>query len=407
LGRAVYKQVTPDGVFRRFEDAETHASRCLRFKSIDAISAITFLNSSEASDEIVEMSSTDLFTHDMKRSTPLKRRRFLQNLAKIAGATGALRLTEVSSLFSAYGQPSSKPKPVILATDIGDDIDDTWALGLLLKSPELDLKLALGEYGKNQYRARLLAKFLQTVHHASIPIGIGMDTEPRGEGGQAAWLKDYDLGSYAGKVHQDGVQALIDTVMGSPEPVTIIAIGPMPNVAAALAREPKIAQRARLVGMYGSVRRGYDGSKTVSAEWNVKADAKSCQKAFTAPWDMTITPLDTCGVVTLDGERYQRLRDSKDLIASTIIENYRIWSKANKAPNDAAEQHSSVLFDTVAVYLAMSHDLCRMEKLGIRITDDGFTRIDEQAKQVQVATEWKSLDGYRDFLVERLAGKQA
>lgn len=343
----------------------------------------------------------------MNSSTVLKRRRFLQNVATLAGAASAVRVAGLSLVLPAYGQRAGKPKPVILATDIGDDIDDTWALGLLLKSPELDLKLVLGEYGKNQYRAKLLAKFLQTVHHARIPIGIGMDTEPRGEGAQAGWLKDYNLRSYAGRIHQDGVQALIETVMSSREPVTIIAIGPMPNVAAALEREPRIAQRARLVGMYGSVRRGYDDNTTVSPEWNVKADPKACQKAFSAPWDITITPLDTCGLVTLAGERYARVRDSKDLIASTIIENYRIWSKANDPKNEAAEQHSSVLFDTVAVYLAMSQKLCRMEQLGIRVTDDGFTRIDEQAKQVSVATQWNSLDGYRDFLVERLTGKKA
>ena len=45
------------------------------------------------------------------------------------------------------------PIPVILDTDIGDDIDDTWALALLLKSPELDLKLVVGDYGEAQYRA--------------------------------------------------------------------------------------------------------------------------------------------------------------------------------------------------------------------------------------------------------------
>ena len=335
----------------------------------------------------------------MKPSTQLNRRQFLRKVATVAGAVGVLR---GSTVWRAYGQGSAKPKPVILATDIGDDIDDTWALGLLLKSRELDLKLAVGDYGKNQYRAKLLGKFLQTVHRESVPIGIGMDTEPRGDGPQAAWVKDYDLKSYAGKVHQDGVQALIDIVMKSPEPITIISIGPMPNVAAALEREPKIAERARLVGMYGSVRRGYDGNKEVSPEWNVKAAPKACQKALSAPWDITITPLDTCSLVKLDGERYQRVRDSKDVIASTIIENYRIWSKANKAPSDAAEKHSSVLFDTVAVYLAISQALCQMEKLGIRVTDDGFTRIDDHAKQMQVATEWKNLDGYRDFLVERL-----
>ena len=311
----------------------------------------------------------------------------------------------LSGLTPAYAQPATAPAkrtPVILATDIGDDIDDTWALGLLLRSPELDLKLVVGEYGKSQYRARLLAKFLQTVQHGEVPIGLGLDLEPRGEGPQAAWVKGFDLGAYPGTVYKDGVQAIIDTVRASKEPVTIIAIGPMPNVAAALARDPGIASRARLAGMYGSVRLGYGGSKTPSAEWNVKADPKACQRAFTAPWEIVITPLDTCGLVTLDGERYRRVFDSKDLIAATVIENYRIWSQANKQPKEAAEQHSSTLFDAVAVYLACRQDLCRMERLGIRVTDDGFTRIDDQAKMVSVATEWKSLDGFKDFLVGRL-----
>jgi hypothetical protein len=70
-----------------------------------------------------------------------------------------------------------------------------------------------------------------------------------------------------------------------------------------------------------------------------------------------------------------------------------------------ADKRSSTLFDTVAVYLAIRQDLCVMEKLGLRVTDDGFTVIDPQAKQVNVATRWKDLGAYEDFLVERLAGK--
>ena len=91
----------------------------------------------------------------------------------------------------------------------------------------------------------------------------------------------------------------------------------------------------------------------------------------------------------------------RDPIASTIIENYRIWSQSDKERN-AAESHSSVLFDTVAVYLAFSQRFCTMERLGIRVTDDGSTVIDKHAKKVDVATDWKSLDGYLDFLVSRL-----
>ena len=99
------------------------------------------------------------------------------------------------------------PIPVILDTDIGDDIDDTWALALLLKSPELDLKLAVGDYGEAQYRARLLAKLLERAGRTNIPVGLGLDIAPRGDGRQAAWVKDYDLKAYPGKVHADGVRA--------------------------------------------------------------------------------------------------------------------------------------------------------------------------------------------------------
>ncbi|MGH7970671.1 MAG: nucleoside hydrolase [Limisphaerales bacterium] len=294
-----------------------------------------------------------------------------------------------------------KAIPVILATDIGDDIDDTWALGFLLKSPELELKLALTEYGKAQYRARLLAKLLEVTGHSHVPVAIGPDADPRGEGDQAVCVKDYDIGSYPGKVHADGVQALIDTIMGSKEKITLICIGPMPNVATALAREPRIAKRARIVGMDGSVRKGYGGSPQTCAEWNVKAAPKAAQQVLAAPWDITITPLDTCGLVTLSGERYASLLKSKDPIVSTIIENYRLWSRSHNNSAEA-ERASSVLFDTVAVYLAFAHKLCKMERLGIRVSDDGFTLVDDHAKSMNVATAWDTLDGYRDLLVSRL-----
>ena len=54
------------------------------------------------------------------------------------------------------------------------------------------------------------------------------------------------------------MQAIIDTIMKSPRPVTVIAVGPVQNIAEALKREPRIAQRARFVGMHGSVRVGYN-----------------------------------------------------------------------------------------------------------------------------------------------------
>ncbi len=299
------------------------------------------------------------------------------------------------------------PVPVILDTDIGDDIDDTWALALLLKSPELDLKLVVGDYGESEYRAKLLAKLLERAGRTDVAVGIGLDIAPRGDGRQAAWVKDYDLKAYSGKLQTNGVQAIIDTIMNSPQPVTLICIGPVPNIAEALKREPRIAQHARFVGMQGSVRMGYGKGKPPEAEWNVKCDPKALQQVFAAPWDVTITPLDTCGLVTLAGDKYRRVRDATDRNVADLITNYRIWlTNQPTLAQDMADQHSTTLFDTVAVYLAIGPDQCVMEKLGLRVTDDGLTVIDPQARQVNVATQWKNLGAYEDFLTDRLAGKK-
>jgi inosine-uridine nucleoside N-ribohydrolase len=295
-----------------------------------------------------------------------------------------------------------KKIPVILDSDIGDDIDDTWALALVLKSPELDLKLVVTDYGKQEYRGKVAAKFLEIARRTDVPVGLGVDAA-KGDGPQADWVKGYDLAGYPGKVHRDGVGALIETVMATPG-ITLICIGPLPNIKAALEREPRIAERARFVGMHGSLRKGYGGKKDPDPEWNVKGDPAACRAAFTAPWEMTITPLDTCGLVQLRGEKYKALRGSPDPIARTLIENYRLW--CGKDPG-RADRESSILFDTVAVYLAFSRDLCAMERLGVRVKDDGFTVIDEKAKAMDCAMEWKDLGAFEDLLVKRIGGTAA
>ncbi len=300
----------------------------------------------------------------------------------------------ISMIMSVIMSISEQKIPVILDTDIGGDIDDTWALAMMLKSPEIDVKLILTDTGNTTYRAKIVAKMLEIAKRTDIPIGIGIHLS-NDTGGQEPWVKDYDISSYPGKIYEDGVGALIETIMSSPETITLICIGPVPNISSALEREPRIAQKARFVGMHGSIRKGYDGNDSISAEYNVVAYPKDCQKVFTAPWDMTITPLDTCGLVRLRGEKYKKICESNDPLIKAVIENYNIWAKGT--PNE-----SSVLFDTVAIYLAFSKELLVMEELGIRVTDDGYTVIDDNAKKINCATSWKDLSAYEDFLVSRL-----
>ncbi len=291
--------------------------------------------------------------------------------------------------------------PVILDTDIGDDIDDTWALTLLLKSPELDLKLVVSDYGDTEYRAKIIAKMLEVAKRTDVGVGVGLRQNAQG-GRQAPWVKDYDLARYPGKVYRDGVGALVRTIIDSPEPITLVCIGPVPNIKAALEREPAIARKARFVGMHGSVRKGYGGKSTPDAEWNVRADPAACRKAFTAAWPMTITPLDTCGLVRLTGRKYAKVARSSDPVVRALMENYRYWRKAQdkNAPDEA--DASSILFDTVAVYLAISHDLAKIERLPLVVTDKGFTAIDPEGKPIDCAVSWKDLGAYEDWLVERL-----
>lgn len=321
----------------------------------------------------------------------------------------------ISGSCATIGGSSGQKIPVIFDTDICDDIDDTWALAMLLQSPEFDVKLITTAVGNTESKAKTVAKFLQTVGRTDIPIGIGVQ-QHKGHHRQDAWAKDYELSSYPGRIYQDGVQALIDTIMKSRGPIKLVATGPLPNVAEALKREPKIAKKAEFVGMHGSIRLGYGGSSTPSAEYNVKAFVKEAQKVFTAPWDMTITPLDTCGIIQLKGQKYQKVLNNNSPLTNALMENYRAWfrqgllnqdkdlseAELDKMTNQKCNSSSSTLFDTVAIYLAMSTELAKMEKLPIIVTDDGFTRIVDKGKMINCATEWKDLGAFEDLLVERL-----
>ncbi len=320
-----------------------------------------------------------------------------------------------SSCTSGGIRPPSGKIPVIFDTDICDDIDDTWALAMLVQSPEFDVKLVTIAVGNTPSKAKTVAKFLQTVGRTDIPIGIGVQ-QHNGRHRQDAWAEDYEPSSYPGTIYQDGVQAIIETIMNSPEPLKLIAVGPLPNIAAALEREPKIAQKAEFVGMHGSVYRGYGDKTQPEAEYNVKAFPKDAQKVFTAPWNMTITPLDTCGIVQLKDQKYQKILQRNSTLTRALLENYRAWYKqgildenkelgeaeVHKRVEQKLNSSSTTLFDTVAVYLAISRELVKIEKLKLVVTSDGSTRINENGKEINCATEWKDLDVFEDFLVDRL-----
>ena len=142
---------------------------------------------------------------------------------------------------------------VIIDTDIGTDVDDMWALAFALRCPELDIRLITTCTGDVEYRAALVAKLLEVAGRTDIPIGLGLPLDSAPEP-QKAWIEDYQLDRYPGVVIEDGVGAICDTINQSENPVTLIAIGPLPNIAAALQRAPSIIENSKFIGMHGSLR---------------------------------------------------------------------------------------------------------------------------------------------------------
>ncbi len=291
--------------------------------------------------------------------------------------------------------------PVILDTDIGLDIDDSWALGFILKCPEFDVKLITTSSDNTPLKARHVAKFLENVDRTDIPIGIGPQ-ENHKKDWLYQWIKDYDMSRYPGIVHNNGMDVMCSTIMDSPDPITLITIGPLGTVAGALKMNPKIIENSRFVGMQGSIRIGYTGEK-LFREYNVSKNIKACKKVFQTPWDKTITPLDTCGKIILSGEHYERILNCDNTIVKLIKEKTKLWNKKNIRKLILTKKNqTSVLYDTVAVYLGFSEELLNIEELKIEVTDRGLTQINENGNKIRCATSWKDIEAFKTLLVDRL-----
>jgi inosine-uridine nucleoside N-ribohydrolase len=281
---------------------------------------------------------------------------------------------------------------IVLDTDIGTDIDDTWAIALALRSPELTVELITTVAGDVDYRARVAAGLVDDPD-VRIARGLPAGDHVRPERPQPT-LADAGRGA---TVEDDGIGAL---VAACAEPVTIIAIGPLTNLAAALERDPTIASRARVVAMVGSVRVGYRGAPGAVAEYNAQVDVDAVRAVFNAPWEVLITPLDTCGTIVLRGGDYRRVRASSDPLVQRVLASYREWLGESVALFDV---RSTTLYDCVAVHLAHDESLYDIESLPIAIDDEGIMRIEDSAPTVRVATGWRDQRAFLDHLVARLS----
>ena len=298
------------------------------------------------------------------------------------------------------GQPVKKRIPVIHDTDIGNDIDDTWALVFALLRDELDIRLVTTVLGDPIYSAKLVAKLTGVCEKAPIDIGLGKrGSEPARY--QGKWVADYDLASYRGRIYEDGVARMLEVIRDCGETVTILGMGPCTNLAEALRRDPHIAEKVRVISIFGGLFRGYFGSAPCP-EYNVHQDIEAAKAVLAGYPHLLISPIDTFFDVVLDGERLERIRRMRDRSAPVraVLENFAIWADSYPLWRDKPRDRTSELCDVLPVYLAITNEGLINRTYRLEIAEKGLTRVSDAGVPVEVAIEWSDRDRVLDFLTD-------
>ncbi|UPT54676.1 ribonucleoside hydrolase RihC [Dickeya zeae] len=193
--------------------------------------------------------------------------------------------------------------PIILDTDPG--IDDAVAIAAALFAPELDLKLITTVAG-NVDVEKTTRNALQLLHFwdAVVPVAQGAATPlvrplrdaayVHGESG----MEGYDFVSHERTaLETSAVQAMYDCLNRSAEPVTLVTIGPLTNVALLLTLYPQCKKQIkRLVMMGGSSGRG---NFTPNAEFNMAIDPEAAARVFDSGIDIVMCGLDVTNEAVL------------------------------------------------------------------------------------------------------------
>ncbi|MBO7741307.1 MAG: nucleoside hydrolase [Victivallales bacterium] len=295
-------------------------------------------------------------------------------------------------------------KKVILDTDLGTDIDDSWALGMLLNSEGLDTRLVLTATADTAYRGAVAAKHLIEFGRTDVEVGLGpaFDDE-RHLLSLMKWLDGFTVDQYPGKLRRDGVQRMIEIVEAEDE-VTIIAIAALTNIGEFCRLRPDLVKKCHLVSMAGSLRKGHFDAPGKVEEWNVLCDIPAARTVFSAGWkSIILTPLDHCGALQLTGDTYLRFKNSETPIAKSIMEAYRSWKQNCHFAASDPEIESSILFDTAAVHLAVTREDSIIESHRILVSDEGFILENQpDGYPVDFAVDWTDKQAYLEHLTDVL-----
>ncbi|HXX43661.1 MAG TPA: nucleoside hydrolase [Candidatus Acidoferrales bacterium] len=280
---------------------------------------------------------------------------------------------------------------VIIDTDIGDDIDDAFAVSLALNSPDLKIDGITTAWGDTHLRARLVNRLLAQAGRSEIPVAEGIATHSKAHFTQARWAE----GGAEPKQHVDAVDFLLRQIAAHPGDITLITIAPLTNIAAAIDRDPATFRKVRrIVMMGGSIYRGYldpgaGPNPPPDPEYNIASDVAAAQKVLQSGAQIYMLPLDATQI-RLDEVRRGELFATGTPITDALTLLYHQWG-----------QPTPVLYDPVAVSYAIQPNLCTMKFLRIDVDKDGYTRVGQGSPNVMACLA-SDREKVLDFILPRL-----
>lgn len=268
-----------------------------------------------------------------------------------------------------FGQkPNDTPKQkIIFDCDLGDDIDDAYALGLLLTMQDRYEILGITTcYGRTEDRAILAAKLLKETHQ-NIPIYAGRNTS--GQNKRANWFAEQFYWSQGfnptSPIKSNAAEFIKNQLNRYPGEVVIFSVGPVTNMADVMDLQPNILNKAKAIyAMFGSFRLGYDVTEKIHAEWNVVVDIPSAKKFVNSGANIIYAGLDVTAMVKLDANKRSKLLQRQSPLTNALSGLYVLWG-----------QETPTLFDPVAIGMEAYPDLFKTEDVHIRVDDQGYTRL--------------------------------
>lgn len=269
-------------------------------------------------------------------------------LSECAPAGWILLTIFLATNVSIYAQP---PSSLILDADLGNDIDDEFALAIAVQSPELNLR-ALTIVGDNaEDRMRLAWKELGLYGRTDIEIARGapeplLNSAAITHSSHLSLLTREDLLPPA--INSQATTVINNTIRYSSTKVTIVATGPLTNIALALKIDPRMKQNlARIVIVGGAF-------NPPRAEYNIQRDPIAADIVFSSGVPITVIGRDAVVGCSLEEGDVARLR-AAGFPASQFLTDLIAWwqpQHADAYPN---------LIDPVAVAASFRPDLIETE----------------------------------------------